>query len=75
MHRRVLAVAVALSLTAGCSAQKTEATKSLTERQRDSILAQEPIPGASVVGRALDASDREAARAATLNAQTDSLPR
>ena len=75
MRRKLLLAAVALVLTAGCAARKTEATKHLTERQRDSILAQTPLPGAGVVGRALDASDRQAARAATMDAQTDSLPR
>ena len=75
MRWEVLSVALALVLTAGCSARKTEAPKELTERQRDSILARTPLPGASVVGRALDATDREAARATTVGAQTDSLPR
>ena len=73
--RRTLLMAVAvLILAAGCSGRKAEATKDLTERQRDSILSQSRLPGASAVGQALNAADREASRAATVNAQVDSLP-
>jgi hypothetical protein len=71
--------ALALLSPAGCSKPKPKpepaAKASLTERQRDSLLAREPIPGADGVGRALDLSDREAARAAGLGAQVDSLTR
>jgi len=73
--RTALFLAAVLALTAGCSAGNSGTTKNLTERQRDSILAREPIPGAFVVGRALNASDREASRATRMNAQMDSLPR
>ena len=73
--RTALFLAGVLALTAGCSAGNSGTTKNLTERQRDSILAREPIPGAFVVGRALNASDREASRASRMNAQVDSLPR
>ena len=68
---------VLLALTAGCGTHSNSGTKvALTERQRDSILATEKaIPGAAGVGRALDASDAEAARAANMNAEVDSLPR
>jgi len=75
MRTALFLAAAALALTAGCSAGNSGTTKNLTERQRDSILAREPLPGASVVGRALNVSDREAARAARMNAQTDSMPR
>jgi hypothetical protein len=61
----------ALLLATSCArSNHTQQTKQLTERQRDSILATEPIPGAPVVGSALKASDAEAARAAKM----DSLP-
>ena len=66
--RRSVVVLIALTL-ASCS--KSEPARApLTERQRDSVLAQEPIPGASVVGRALAVSDSAATRAARI----DSLP-
>jgi len=71
---RFLGAAV-LVLTMGCSTAKPTTTRTLTERQRDSILATEPLPGASVVGRALNVSDLEASRAAGMKAQMDSLPR
>jgi hypothetical protein len=35
----------------------------LTERQKDSILANSRIPGARVVGRAMNAADSASARA------------
>lgn len=36
----------------------------LTQRQKDSITATLPLPGASVVGRALEVTDAVAAKAA-----------
>jgi hypothetical protein len=75
----LILTALALLSPAGCSKPKPKpepaAKAPLTERQRDSLLAREPIPGAGGVGRALDLSDREAARAAGLGAQVDSLTR
>jgi len=41
---------------------RTAAGDSLTERQRDSILAKSRIPGASGVGRAMRAADSTSAR-------------
>jgi hypothetical protein len=56
---------IALVLLLGCSSgppRKSAAADSLTERQRDSILAQSKIPGARGVGAALRASDSISAR-------------
>ncbi len=73
--RWFLAAALCLAI-AGCSAAaKDSARAPLSERQRDSVLARTPIPGASTVGRAMDAGDDQARRAGALNAQVDSLPR
>ncbi len=72
--RKTMFVVVALFALAGCSRQQPAEQKELTERQRDSILAKEPIPGAAGVGAALKASDNAADAAAKLNAQVDSLP-
>jgi hypothetical protein len=70
---KILAATALLCLiTLGCSPQSRSARAPLTERQRDSVLAQSALPGASVVGRALDASDRAADRAAGVQA-ADSL--
>jgi hypothetical protein len=58
---------------AGCAPRSEPAARApLTERQRDSVLARSALPGAPVVGRALDLSDRAADRAAG-TAAADSL--
>jgi hypothetical protein len=59
--------AILLVLLAACGGgqpQRSGATArdSLTERQRDSILAQSKIPGARGVGRAMQVSDSISAR-------------
>jgi outer membrane biogenesis lipoprotein LolB len=58
-------LAAALLLLAACSSgqsHKAAAADSLTERERDSILAQSKIPGARGVGAAMRASDSISAR-------------
>ena len=75
MRRMMLLAAAVLVATAGCSGGKPTTTKELTQRQRDSVLSRSVLPGADVVGHAMNATDREAARAGSLNAQVDSLPR
>jgi len=70
-----LLVLVLIACCAGCAQQKPKAALSvpLTERQRDSILARSALPGAQVVGRALDVSDQSADHAAAENAAVDTL--
>jgi hypothetical protein len=54
-----------LVLLAACGAGQSggsAARDTLTERQRDSILAQSRIPGAAGVGRAMKAADSTSAR-------------
>ena len=56
---------------AGCSpAGQDEAasTAELTRRQKDSIIAEMPLPGAAGVGRALDALEKTQVRAETHDA-------
>ena len=56
---RVVAVAILVALVStGCStpAAMPEARR-LSERERDSLIAISPLPGASMVGRARTASD------------------
>lgn len=73
MHVRVpqarfaLAAFAALALCAGCANGAGERKAKLSEHQRDSVLATEPIPGAATVGKALDASARATADAARLD--------
>ena len=52
---------VAGALCAACAGDPPE--PDLTRRQKDSIIADLPIPGAGGVGRALDALDDSEARA------------
>ncbi|OLC05135.1 MAG: hypothetical protein AUH78_20210 [Gemmatimonadetes bacterium 13_1_40CM_4_69_8] len=66
MHARALAPIVVLVVIAGCGAgqsgkSRTAAGDSLTERQRDSILAQSKIPGARAVGKAMRVADSTSA--------------
>lgn len=69
------AIAVAAALTA-CSAKKPEQARKterepateMSERQRDSTIAHSKLPGAGVVGRAMEQADSAAARAARENA-------
>ena len=59
-----LALAVAL---AGCARHEARPASTLTEAQRDSVLAREPIPGASAVGAALRAAGKEQQHAASMD--------
>lgn len=57
----------------GCGPRSERSARApLTERQRDSVIARSILPGAPVVGGALDLSDRATDRSAEL-AATDSL--
>jgi hypothetical protein len=62
---------LAALIIAGCSRSETAANDrdTMTQRQRDSVLAQSGLPGAKGVGKALSAADSVRAR----NAQLDSI--
>ena len=63
MHRFLFCMV--LTLLAACGGGKSggsAARDTLTERQKDSILAQSKIPGAIGVGRAMKAADSTSAR-------------
>lgn len=45
------------------AARRKEAVDTLTQRQRDSLLSEMPVPGAGAVGKALEAADRARERA------------
>lgn len=67
---------LALALANGCQSKSSETTRELTAHERDSVLATErALPGSTVVGRALDVTDASRARADSINAQVDALPR
>ena len=70
---RSIAVVAALVLLAGCSnkPQKTANNRdTMTQRQKDSVLAQSGIPGAGGVGMALKVSDSVKAKQAALDSLT-----
>jgi len=64
---RHFAIALGLVAIAACgggeSSDKQAARDTLTQRQKDSILAKSSIPGASNVGRAMRAADSTSAGA------------
>ena len=55
-----------LLVMTGCSAQMEDDSQ-LTRAQRDSVLAESDLPGAAVVGKALDIADSAAARSERSN--------
>jgi hypothetical protein len=67
----VAVAAVCLLTASSCSSPRNDAApaSTLTEHQRDSVLARSALPGAGVVGRAM----AESQRAATQAARMDSL--
>ena len=69
---KTLLVVVTIVLAAGCSSHPSEErpVSTLTEHQRDSVLAHSSLPGADVAGRAMAQSASETRRAAMM----DSLP-
>lgn len=72
----LLIVALALAASScGNMLDSDTVNSALTAHQRDSVLAKSVLPGAGVVDRALKESDRSANRAASFDAQVDSLAR
>jgi hypothetical protein len=73
----VVLMLVTLAACGGDGAHKQAVNRdTLTERQRDSILAKSKIPGASGVGRAMTAADSTSARIQQANAvAADTNPR
>ena len=69
MHSRrsvwVLVFATALVVVSACSKsnQASKEPRKLTEAQRDSAIAASQLPGAGVVGKALEVSDSAKVRA------------
>lgn len=57
-----LMIGVAAVALAACGNDEAPAAEALTRAQKDSIVAELPVPGAGAVGRAMDARDRANAR-------------
>jgi hypothetical protein len=69
MKRTLIMAAAVLSVGAcGQSAGDAQtAVDTLTRRQKDSLISEMPLPGAGVVGRALDVQDLTRDRAEALD--------
>jgi hypothetical protein len=52
---------LALSLAA-CAKDNVDARATMTEREKDSLLARSPIPGAKAVGKSMTVADSATAR-------------
>jgi len=78
MDRRLSIALTILALACGGSdagSQQTVNRDTLTQRQKDSILAKSKIPGARAVGNAMTAADSTSARIRQANAvATDTTP-
>ena len=69
---RIFIVILVLASIAACSETTTDSSKKkLTQHERDSILAESDLPGANVVGKAIEVSDSSTARAKRLDEQSD----
>jgi hypothetical protein len=60
-------LAVTLVTTACSRSSEPDRRSTMSEREKDSVLAASPLPGAKVVGKAITASDAEAAHTAALD--------
>ena len=67
-YRSVLLTGLSLVWLAGCghSERAPKPLSTLTEAQRDSVLARSNVPGASAVGRAFEVAGKEAGHAAQM---------
>ena len=66
--RTRMALVSILTLAAGCASETAGNRRdTMTQRQKDSVLAQSQLPGASGVGKALNAADSAKARQARLD--------
>ena len=64
MRRRTLLLGAVLTISlVGCAKDDTADTRStMTERQKDSLIARSPIPGAKAVNKAMTTADSASAR-------------
>jgi len=69
--RGLLVLASLFLLAAGCTVGSGEDSResALTQRERDSVLAESPIPGARAVKAVLTAADSANARAERMNSR------
>ena len=61
-RRAAVGIALAVCL-AGCASGETDGdNRALSQHQRDSTIAESPLPGAGTVGRAMEIADSAEAR-------------
>ena len=69
MSNRRLVVGSALLLfgLVGCAQQDSQTTTTRSEREKDSLIARSPIPGAKAVQKSMNVADSASARVNRLN--------
>jgi hypothetical protein len=67
---RPIVAIVVLAALAGCARSADRPASTLTEAQRDTVISRSVLPGAAVVGRAMQVSGREAQRATDMDSLT-----
>ena len=70
--KRCFVILLCAFFIAGCSGGDTDKKprKTLTKRERDSVLSKSKLPGARVVGKAISVSDTASARAKRIDGLT-----
>ena len=64
MAKRILILGAAVGMMACTQSDSTEQTTTTrTEREKDSLIARSPIPGAKAVGKSMNVADSASARA------------
>ncbi|MCG7853965.1 MAG: hypothetical protein MIO92_15700 [Methanosarcinaceae archaeon] len=71
MFKVFITILALVSIVSCAETTRDSSKKKLTQHERDSILAETKLPGAGVVGRAIEASDSSSARAKRIDEQTD----
>ncbi|HJQ11737.1 MAG TPA: hypothetical protein VJ840_11980 [Gemmatimonadaceae bacterium] len=59
--------AVLLFGLVACAQEQSTKSSTMTERQKDSVIARSPIPGAKAVGKSMSVADSASARVNRLN--------
>lgn len=70
----ILIIILIILSVEGCSENKYEQSeRKLSTRERDSILAESPLPGSKVVGKAISVSDSLEARAKRIDSKVKKI--
>jgi len=62
MSSRAFLLSAILTGLVACSQDTSQNTTTRTEREKDSLIARSPIPGAKAVGKAMNTADSASAR-------------